>query len=142
MAAWKLWIIFGLVLAIAELLLVPTQFLLVALGVCAILVGFMAWGFDLSWTAQLAWFAGLAIVLVPVFVMVWRRKAPIRYAGTAGESQSAPQPAEVIRADPLTIKLRGDEFPAEAADGLVFTAGEKVTVRGFSGITAQIEKRS
>jgi membrane protein implicated in regulation of membrane protease activity len=141
MAAWKLWIVLGLLLAVAELLVLPAQFLLVALGVCAILVGVLAWGTDLSYAAQLAWFAGLAIVLVPVFVYVWRRKAPIRYAGTAGESQSAPQQAEVIRADPLLIKLRGDEFPAEAPEGVVFSAGEKVTVRGFSGITAQIEKR-
>lgn len=142
MADWKLWVIMGLILAIAELLVLPTQFLLVALGVCAILVGFIAWGFDLSWAAQLAWFAGLSIVLVPVFVYIWRRKAPIRYAGTAGESPSAPQQGEVIQADPLLIKLRGDQFPAEAPEGEFFAVGEKVIVSGFSGITAQIEKRA
>ena len=142
MAAWKLWIILGLILAVAELLVLPAQFLLVALGICAILVGVLAWGTDLSFSGQLAWFAGLAIVLVPVFVYVWRRKAPIHYAGTAGESPHAPQQAEVIKTDPLTIKLRGDSYPAQAEEGVNFGIGESVTVRGFSGITAQIEKRS
>lgn len=142
MAAWKLWIILGLILAVAELLVLPAQFLLVALGICAILVGVLVWGTDMSYPTQLAWFAGLAIVLVPVFVYVWRRKAPVRYAGTAGESPHAPQRAEVIKVEPLTVRLRGDSFPAQAAEGVQFEIGEGVTVNGFSGITAQIEKRS
>ncbi|MGY6629934.1 MAG: NfeD family protein [Wenzhouxiangella sp.] len=140
MAAWKLWIVAGLVLAVAELMILPAQFLLVALGICAILVGFIAWGFDLTFAAQLAWFAGLAILLVPLFVFIWRRKAPIRYAGTAGESGHAPQRGEVVKTHPLTIRLRGDQFPASGPAGLVFQPGETVRVHGFDGITAQIEK--
>jgi membrane protein implicated in regulation of membrane protease activity len=140
MAAWKLWIIFGIILAVAELLVLPAQFLLVALGLCAILVGILTWGTDLGYSAQLAWFAGLAVVLVPVFVVVWRRKAPIRYAGTAGETPNAPQPAEVIALEPLTVKLHGDRFPASSAGEEHFKIGEKVLVERFEGITAQVRK--
>lgn len=140
MAAWKLWIVLGLVLAVAELMILPAQFLLVALGVCAILVGFLAWGFDLTATAQFAWFAGLAILLVPLFVMIWRRKAPIHYTGTAGESGHAPQLAAVASISPLTIRLRGDQFPARGPDNTPFELDEQVRVVGFDGITARIEK--
>jgi membrane protein implicated in regulation of membrane protease activity len=141
MAAWKLWILFGLFLAVAELLLVPAQFLLIALGVCALLVGMLTWGADLSYSGQLAWFAVLSIVLVPVFVYQWRRRAPVRYAGTAGETQTAPQLAEVIASDPLTVRLRGDRFPAKATDGSQFQIGDEVRVHGFSGITALVTRK-
>ena len=142
MAAWKLWIIFGIILAVAELLVLPAQFLLVALGLCAILVGILTWGTDPGYSGQLAWFAGLAVVLVPVFVYVWRRKAPIRYAGTAGEAANAAQPAEVIAIEPLTVKLRGDRFPASSVGEERFEIGEKVLVERFEGITAQVRKAS
>jgi membrane protein implicated in regulation of membrane protease activity len=141
MAVWKLWILFGLVLAVAELLLVPAQFLLIALGVCAVLVGVLTWGTDMGYSAQLAWYAGFSVVLVPLFVYLWRRRAPVRYAGTAGETQTAPQPAEVVLSDPLTVKLRGDRFPAKATDGSEFQVGEEVQVHGFSGITALVTRK-
>ncbi len=140
MDAWKLWIIAGVLLAIAELLAIPAQFLLVALGICAILVGILTWGTDMGQATQLAWFAGLAIVLVPLFVSIWRRKAPIRYAGTAGETGMAPQAARVVGTDPLTIELRGDRFPARTAEADGFQVGEEVMVTGFSGITAEVRK--
>ncbi len=140
MEAWKLWLLLGVLMAIAELMVVPAQFLLLALGLCAILVGLLTWGFDLSYSAQLAWFAGLAIVLVPVFVKIWRKKAPIRYAGTAGEAGSAPQLGKVLSGDPLTIELHGDRFPAEAADAQSFQPGDRVRVEGFAGITAKVRR--
>ena len=140
MATWKLWIVLGLVLAILELLMVPAQFLLIALGVCAILVGVAALITDMGLQAQLAWYAGLAAVLVPVFVYTWRRRAPVRYPGPAGETPSAPQLARVVATDPLTVALRGDRFPAEGPEGTVFEMGEEVRVERFSGITATIRK--
>ncbi|TVQ40992.1 MAG: hypothetical protein EA370_02850 [Wenzhouxiangella sp.] len=140
MDAWKLWIIAGIVLAIAELLLIPAQFLLVALGLCAMLVGILTWGADLGQAAQLGWFAGLSIVLVPLFVTIWRRKAPVRYPGTAGESGTAPQSARIVNLDPLTIALRGDRFPAKGPGDCAFEIGEEVMVTGFSGITAEVRK--
>jgi membrane protein implicated in regulation of membrane protease activity len=139
MADWQLWILAGVGLAVAELVL-PAQFLLVALGVCALLVGVLTWGTEMGFQGQLAWFAGMAVALVPVFVYVWRRKSPIRYAGTAGETPHAPQTAEIIATDPLTVRLRGDRFPARATDASSFELGEEVLVERFEGITAQIRK--
>jgi len=136
MDAWKLWIIFGLVLAVAELLVLPAQFLLVALAICALVVGVLTWGTDLGAQAQMAWFAGLAVVLVPVFVVVWRRKAVVRYAGTAGETPHAPQTATVVSLDPLAVKLNGDRFPAETDQDEPFVIGQRVQVHRFAGITA------
>jgi membrane protein implicated in regulation of membrane protease activity len=141
MDTWKLWIIFGLVLAVAELMLVPAQFLLIALGVCAVLVGVLTWGADLGYSAQLTWFAALSVVLVPLFVFQWRRRAPVRYAGTAGETPTAPQEAEVVGTAPLTVKLQGDRFPARVTDGSEFQVGDTVQVRGFSGITALVSRK-
>jgi membrane protein implicated in regulation of membrane protease activity len=140
MAAWKLWIVFGIILAVAELLVLPAQFLLVALGVCALLVGVLTWGADLGYQAQLAWFAGLAVLLVPTFVYVWRQKAPVRYAGTAGETPNAPQLAEVMSLEPLAIRLRGDRFPARITDQATLAVGDQVLVERFDGITAQVRK--
>ena len=140
MDAWKLWIIAGVLLAIAELLMVPAQFLLVALGLCAVIVGILTWGTDMGTATQLGWFAGLGIVLVPLFVTIWRRKAPVRYPGTAGEASSAPQAATIAGLDPLTIELRGDRFPAKADGADSFELGEEVLVTGFSGITAEVRK--
>ncbi|HRQ63586.1 MAG TPA: NfeD family protein [Xanthomonadaceae bacterium] len=142
MAVWKLWVIVGLVLAVAELLLVPAQFLLIALGVCAAVVGVLTWGTDMGHAAQLAWFAGLSVVLVPVFVHLWRRRVQVRYEGAAGETSITPQAAEVIGIAPLTVKLRGDRFPARATDGSNFEVGEEVQVHGFSGITALVARKS
>ncbi len=136
MDAWKLWIIFGLVLAIAELLVLPAQFLLVALGICALLVGVLAWGTDIGTQAQMAWFAVLAVVLVPLFVVIWRRKSTVRYAGTAGETPHAPQTATVVSLDPFAVKLNGDRFPAETDQEAPFFLGQRVQVHRFAGITA------
>lgn len=139
MAIWKLWIVLGVVLAILEVVL-PAQFLLVALGVCAILVGLLTWAFDLSHQAQLAWSAGLAIVLVPAFVYLWRRRVPVRYPGTAGEAGSAPQLGKVVSVDPLFVLLHGDRYPADSLDGTELHPGDVVRIEKFSGITASVRK--
>jgi membrane protein implicated in regulation of membrane protease activity len=141
MDAWKLWIFAGVVLAILEILVLPAQFLLVALGLCAVIVGLLAWGTDIGTMAQLAWFGALALVLVPGFVVTWRRRMPIRYPGTAAEVGQAPQVAEVIETSPLTIRLLGDRFPARAEGDERFEIGEQVSVVRFSGITATITKK-
>lgn len=140
MDAWKLWMIAGVVLAIVEILVVPAQFLLVALGLCALIVGLLAWSTDIGTLAQLAWFGALALVLVPGFVVTWRRRMPIRYPGTAAEVGQAPQLAEVIETSPLTIRLLGDRFPARSEGNETFKIGEQVCVVRFSGITATITK--
>jgi membrane protein implicated in regulation of membrane protease activity len=142
MDAWKLWMIAGVVLAILEILVLPAQFLLVALGLCAVLVGVLAWSTDIGTMAQLAWFGALAVVLVPGFVVTWRRKMPVRYPGTAAEVGQAPQVAEVIETDPLTVRLLGDRFPARAAGDEHFEIGEQVCVVRFSGITATITRKN
>lgn len=139
MAAWKLWFLIGLGLGIVELL-VPAKFLLVALGVCAVLVGIVTWSMDLGTTAQFVWFAVLAAALIPLFIYLWRRRAPVRYPGTAGEVASAPQWGEVISTDPLTIKLRGDRYPARLLHGTAPAPGDEIRVEGFDGITALISK--
>lgn len=135
---WKIWIALGLFLSILELLLVPAQFLLVALGVCALLVGVLAWTLDLGLQAQLFWFAGLSVILVPVFVFAWRRSMPARYRGTAAETSATPQIGQVVSTDPLKVKLFGDTYPAESIDGTSFEPGDPVSIEGFSGITARI----
>lgn len=139
MAAWKLWIFIGLGLGIAELL-VPTKFLLAALGVCALLVGVLTWSIDLGTSAQFALFALVAAALVPLFIYIWRRRAPIRYPGTAGEVGTAPQRGEVVSTEPLTIILRGDRYPARCLEGTGLAAGDEVWVERFDGITALVRK--
>jgi membrane protein implicated in regulation of membrane protease activity len=140
MEHWKVWILAGLILGVAELLLIPAQFLLLALGVSAFLTGVLTWLFSMNSYWQLGSFALISAALVPLFVFRWRRRMPA-FGSTAGEAALTPQEAEVVSAAPLTIKLKGDHFPAECAAGQSFEPGEKVLVRGFSGITAQIDKR-
>lgn len=140
MAAWKLWILLGLVLAVSEIVIVPAQFVLVALGVCAIIVGLVVATTGIGLGAQLGLYSALAILLIPVFVRLWRRRTPVRYSGTAGESNLASQVGVVLTTEPLRIRLNSDQFPARNTDGQPLHVGDEVLVEGFNGITANIRK--
>lgn len=138
MVEWKVWILLGLGLCIAELVVFPAQFLLFALGVAALLAG-VAGIFGLALPGQLLVFAASAAVLLPLFVFAWRRRMPVHVA-TPGEAGLAPQPADVVSVEPLAIRLKGDRFPAESLRGEAYQPGERVYVHGFRGITAQISR--
>jgi membrane protein implicated in regulation of membrane protease activity len=140
MAVWQLWILFGLLLAISEILIVPAQFVLVALGVCALIVGAVVAFTDIGPGLQLGLYAGLAIALIPVFVKIWRRRSTSRYSGTAGEASLGGQVGIVESLEPLRIRLHSDRFPAHNLDATPLAVGDRVQVHGFSGITASVRK--
>lgn len=138
MSDWQVWVLLAIALALAEIFLIPAQFVLLALGVAALAVGGVVVLFDPSLSAQLAIFAVVAIVLVPLFVRRWRQRHIVRYAGTAGESGHVPMQAKVVSTEPLAISLKGDRFPASADPAFKPSIGEAVRVHGFDGITARI----
>lgn len=138
MTAWQVWVLLAIVLALAEIFMIPAQFVLVALGAAALVVGVGTAVFGLSTAAQLALFAAVSVLLVPVFVQRWRRRHIVRFAGTAGESGHVPMQGTVVSLQPLAISLKGDRFPATAEDASALAVGDAVQVRGFDGITARI----
>lgn len=138
-AAWQIWVLAGLLLALAELF--GAQFVMVALGAAALVVGAVValWP-GLSLNGQLALFAVLAAAFIPALIVLYRRTRTRRAAGLVGESGAyLDRRFTVIRRDGrLGIVVDGDFYPASLSDDRPPPEGAAVRIEGFRGITALV----
>lgn len=134
--AWHVWVIIGLLLAIAELL--GAEFVLLALGVSCLTGAGVAATTDLGVSWQLGLTAATAALLVPFFVHFFRSVlAPGRQV--AGEGGGIGERVTLIEHNGrLGLRYKGDFFPARGVDGQPLAAGTVVEIRAFEGITALV----
>ena len=140
-ATWQIWLLIGLLLAAAELL--GASFILVALGVTALVVAVATAMYpEMGIAAQLLLFALAGVVLVPGFVYQFRRWHRSPASPIAGQGGPDPGPVVTVEAgrERVGVRLHGDFFPAEASDGQPLRPGERVRIDHFEGITARVHR--
>ncbi|RUP17329.1 NfeD family protein [Methylobacterium sp.] len=135
-AAWS-WVIAGLVLAGAEILL-PGVFL-IWLGLAAVATGLAAAALPMPWQGQTLLFAGLAVALVALATRLQRRgkgtEPELNRAdrGLIGREGVLDEPivrgAGRIRFDDTLWRVEGPDLPA----------GRRVRVTGIGGTVLRVE---
>jgi membrane protein implicated in regulation of membrane protease activity len=137
LGTWN-WLIFGIVLMALELI-APGVFLF-WLGLAALLVGLVSFGFDLSWQIQILMFAVFAAAAVPL----WRRVAR-NHAGGAnspflnkradalvGRVFTLEKPivdgSGTVRIDDTIWRVAGPDAPAGSRVKIVQADGASLTV--------------
>jgi len=135
-AAWS-WVIAGLVLAGAEILL-PGVFL-IWLGLAAVATGLAAAALPMPWQGQTLLFAGLAVALVALATRLQRRSKgtgpELNRAdrGLIGREGVLDEPivrgAGRIRFDDTLWRVEGPDLPA----------GRRVRVTGIGGTVLRVE---
>ncbi len=137
MLAWHYWLIAALLLLLLELL--GTGFFAFALGLAALAAMVAAW-LDMNLTWQWFVFALAAAVLAPLLKRLFRRIAPSRRTSfLAGESRQQQGDIVQLASGEFRLKLEGDLFLVRSASGATLTAGTRVDIRRFDGITAIID---
>lgn len=137
MDAWHLWLIAGLLLALAELL--GLGFFALALGLACI-VGSLAAG--LGAPVALQWLiSGLAAAIIaPTLTRVLNKPGGSRRSGgLAGENRPQPGVLVLDAQGQLRVRVEGDLYPVRSLSGRLVHDGDTVTVRRFDGITALID---
>ena len=134
-AAWS-WVIAGLVLAAAEIL-IPGVFL-IWLGLAALATGLAAAAISMPWQGQTLLFAGLAVILVGIAGRLHRR-------GAGGPALNRPDRGligrEAILEEPIVQgagRIRFDDTLWRIA-GPDLAVGERVRVTGISGTVLRVE---
>ena len=140
LGTWN-WLIFGVILMALELL-APGVFLF-WLGLAALLVGLLSFGFSPSWQVQILMFAVFAAAAVPL----WRRLARGNTAGTVnspflnkradalvGRVFTLEKPiidgAGTVRIDDTIWRVAGPDAPAGSRVKIVQADGASLTVAG------------
>ena len=137
LGTWN-WLIFGVVLMALELI-APGVFLF-WLGLAALLVGLLSFGFDLSWQVQILLFAVFAAAAVPL----WRRLARNHPGGGGspflnkradaliGRVFTLEKPivdgAGTVRIDDTIWRVAGPDAPAGSRVRIVQADGASLTV--------------
>ena len=137
LGTWN-WLIFGVILMALELI-APGVFLF-WLGLAALLVGLLSFGFEPSWQVQILMFAVFAAAAVPV----WRRLARSNAAGAAspflnkradaliGRVFTLEKPivdgAGTVRIDDTIWRIAGPDAPAGSRVKIVQADGASLTV--------------
>jgi membrane protein implicated in regulation of membrane protease activity len=134
--AWWMWMIVGLVLAIAEAQ-IPTNFFLLAFGVGGLIVGALV---GLGWGGP-SWLQWLIFTLASIVALVVFNK-------TVARSGDAPEPtvddlrrelAVVIEEIPPSgvgrAELRGTTWGARGVDGIGIARGTRCRVERVDGLT-------
>ena len=139
-SAWHLWLILGLALVIAEV--IGTEFILLALGVSALLTGLATAVFGLGLNAQLITAAAAAILFTPAFFRFYRR----RFKATGAKaviSEGLYRDSEHVIEEyggRAGLRIQGDFFPARSTEGDPLKPGELVRVLEMNGLTAIVER--
>jgi membrane protein implicated in regulation of membrane protease activity len=134
--AWHLWILLGLLLAIAELS--GSGFVLLAMGVACLAGAAVAAFTEVGLAGQIVATVLTAAVLSPLFVG-WYRAIHRSTSGPRDEGWERGRPATVERyAGRLGVRLDGDFYPARYGDGRELAEGARVEVERIEGITARV----
>ena len=137
LGTWN-WLIFGVILMALELI-APGVFLF-WLGLAALLVGLLSFGFDLSWQIQILMFAVFAAAAVPL----WRRLARHHPGGAGspflnkradaliGRVFTLEKPivdgSGTVRIDDTIWRIAGPDAPAGSRVRIVQADGASLTV--------------
>jgi membrane protein implicated in regulation of membrane protease activity len=139
-SAWHMWLIAGAVLIIAEI--IGTEFILLALGLAALITALVTAVFSIEMTGQVGTYAIAALVLVPVTVLFYRRKFKATGARTL-VSEGFYRDSELsieLYGERTGVRIQGDFYPAQSTEGDPLQAGELVRVLEMRGVTAIVER--
>lgn len=132
--AWWLWMVLGLVLAIAEAQ-IPTNFFLLAFGVGGLVVGALV-GLGFGGPPWLQW---LAFTLTSVVaVLVFKRtltRSDVTYAVDDLRRESATVIEEIPAGGIGRAELRGTTWGARGVDGVALARGTRCHVDRVDGLT-------
>lgn len=139
MAAWQIWLGLGILLAIAEVM--GTQFVLLAIGAAFALTAVVTAAFGLDFDLQLLSAALWTGILVPSFILFYRRHMmPVATRTLVGDGLGVGDTFAVVRhGERLGVKIQGNFFPAEGAGEL--SEGDQVTITAWRGICAVVERK-
>jgi inner membrane protein len=134
--AWWMWMIMGLVLAIAEAQ-IPTNFFLLAFGVGGLIVGAFT-GF--GWIAM-PWLEWLVFTLASVVALVLFQRTLSSHGSEVSRTvddltrESAMVLEEVPAGGVGRAELRGTTWSARASAGTAITRGTRCRVERVDGLT-------
>jgi inner membrane protein len=133
--AWWMWMILGLVLAVAEAM-IPTNFFLLAFGVGGLAVGALT---GLGWIAA-PWLEWLIFTLVAIAALVFFQRTLARHQDDDREIDDLKrEPALVIEdvaADGVgRAELRGSTWSARSSNGDAIPRGTRCRVERVDGLT-------
>jgi membrane protein implicated in regulation of membrane protease activity len=141
--AWWVWMILGLVLAVAEAQ-VPSNFFLLAFGVAGILVGgLVGLGWEGPPAVQWLLFTVVAIVAAVIFNRTLSKtSAPKPFDSARERDNLIGEPAVVITDVPPNgvgrAELRGTTWSARASGGTAIANGTRCRVERVEGLTLWI----
>lgn len=133
--AWWMWMILGLVLAVAEAQ-IPTNFFLLAFGVGGLIVGALA---GLGWIAS-PWVEWLTFTVASVGAL-------IAFQRTLTRADAPGRPVDDLTRESATViedvpaggvgraELRGATWSARGADGVALGRGTRCRVERVDGLT-------
>jgi membrane protein implicated in regulation of membrane protease activity len=139
---WWQWLVFGLVLMLAELVS-PGGFYIIFFGVAAFIVGLIVGlGVTTETTTQLGMFVVLAVLSLAVFrgrLLKWFQADPQRppvdqLVGEVGVADEDLSPGQVGR-----VELRGTAWSARNDSADVLARGVRVKVTRVDGLTLHVK---
>lgn len=132
--AWWVWMILGLVLAVAEAL-IPTNFFLLAFGVGGLVVGALV---GLGWIAE-PWLEWLVFTMVSIGAVVLFQRTLSRVPSGRSVDEIKGQTATVTEDIPPTgvgrAELRGATWTARSSSGAAIPRGTLARVERMDGLT-------
>jgi membrane protein implicated in regulation of membrane protease activity len=133
--AWWMWMILGLVLAIAEAH-IPTNFFLLAFGIGGFIVGVIT---GLGWLAE-PWTEWLTFTLVSSVTVVvaqrtLARTEPAHHRVDDLRNESAVVIEEIPAGGVGRAELRGTTWGARGVDGAALARGTRCRVQRVDGLT-------
>jgi membrane protein implicated in regulation of membrane protease activity len=133
--AWWMWMILGLVLAIAEAQ-IPTNFFLLAFGIGGLIVGALT---GLGWIGA-PWLEWLAFTLASIAALVaFQRSLTQNHDSGRTVDDLTREPATILEDVPPggvgRAELRGTTWSARGADGAAIARGTRCRVERVDGLT-------
>jgi hypothetical protein len=139
---WWGWMVIGALLLAAELFVIEAEFVLVFIGVAAILTGLLALTMpDVPNWAQWLVFSGLALVSMllfrkRVYGLLRREVADLP---NDMQREEFPLPVGLPAGGTCRVELRGSTWTARNAGPAAIPPGAMVRVVGVDGITLRVE---
>jgi membrane protein implicated in regulation of membrane protease activity len=133
--AWWMWMILGLVLAVAEAQ-IPTNFFLLAFGVGGLIVGGLT-GLGVIASPWIEWltFSVLSIAAIVGFQRTLSRSTPPSRNVDDLTRESAVVIDDVPASGVGRAELRGTTWSARGADGIAIARGTRCRVERVDGLT-------